>query len=149
MLQKHTVCYCKDNSGAKFMKILNLYGGAFRRYAYFGDMVRTLPKKVKGTPHHIIRKSRYKKVKKRGKYLSLIISTKWKKSRPDGTWIRSSCNNMFNFSAPLVYGPHKKTDHIPILMGSRIFIGLPREIEQTEWGRKKYKRVLYFVNECY
>ncbi len=90
MLFVHSVARTSDNSGARRMKILTVYGGSSRKYAVLGDMVKSVPRSLIKVPQYQIRHSKYKKVKKKGKYFSLIISVKRKTFRGDGTSVRRS-----------------------------------------------------------
>lgn len=81
MIQQQTILKVADNSGAKTVKCIKVLGGFKKRYAKLGDVIivsiQTLRKKSK----------KISKVKKGSVYKSLIIKTKKKQKKKDGSTI--------------------------------------------------------------
>lgn len=81
MIQQQTILKVADNSGAKTVKCIKVLGGFQKRYAKLGNIivvsVQKLRKKSKKTS----------KVKKGGVYKALIIKTKAKQKKKDGSTI--------------------------------------------------------------
>lgn len=79
MIQQQTILKVADNSGAKTVKCIKVLGGFQKRYAKIGSVivvsVQKLRKKSKKTS----------KVKKGGVYKALIIKTKTKQKKKDGS----------------------------------------------------------------
>lgn len=78
MIQQQTIVKVSDNSGAKTAKCIKVLGGFKRKYAYVGDIVVVSIQKLKN-------KSGTSKVKKGEVYKALIIKTKMKTKKKDGT----------------------------------------------------------------
>lgn len=81
MIQQQTILKVSDNSGAKTVKCIKILGGVKKRYAKLGNViivsVQKLRKKSKKTS----------KVKKGSVYKALIIKTKKKQKKKDGSTI--------------------------------------------------------------
>lgn len=81
MIQQQTILKVSDNSGAKTVKCIKILGGVKKRYAKLGNIiivsVQKLRKKSKKTS----------KVKKGSVYKALIIKTKKKQKKKDGSTI--------------------------------------------------------------
>lgn len=83
MIFSRTILTVRDNSGAKYVKALSLWGNAYRTYGRLGDTMLVVPKKLRR------RMKRAKSmVQKRKKYVGLIISTVWNTRRRDGSFIK-------------------------------------------------------------
>lgn len=79
MIQQQTVLRVYDNSGAKTVKCIKVLGGFKRKYAYLGDIVIVSVQQLR---------NRWKltsKVQKGEIYKALIIRTKTKYKKKDGT----------------------------------------------------------------
>lgn len=79
MIQQQTILKVADNSGAKTVKCIKVLGGFKKKYAKLGSIIvvaiQKLRKKSKKTS----------KVKKGGVYRALIIKTKNKQKKKDGS----------------------------------------------------------------
>jgi len=79
MIQQETILKVADNSGAKTVKCIKVFGGFKKRYARLGDIiaisVRQLRNKSKNTS----------KVLKGGVYRALVIRTKKQFKKKDGS----------------------------------------------------------------
>ncbi len=106
MIQMQTRLRVADNSGAKEVQCIKVLGGSKRRTASIGDIIVVSVKDA--LPNS--------KVKKGDVAKAVIVRTKHKVARPDGSWIRFDDN-----SAVLI-----KPDKEPV--GTRIFGPVAREL---------------------
>lgn len=94
MIFSRTIIKIVDNSGAKYVKALAFLGDGVRYYAKLGENVLVVPKKIK-------RKTKHNKgaIKKRKKYLGLIVATRWNTRRRDGSfiWFQQSAAVLYDF----------------------------------------------------
>lgn len=86
MIQQQTILKVADNSGGKTVKCIKVLGGCKKKYAKLGSIivvsVQKLRKKSKNTS----------KVKKGKVYKALIIKTKTKQKKKDGSTIYFNIN---------------------------------------------------------
>ena len=106
MIQMQTRLNVADNTGAKEVMCIKVLGGSHRRYASIGDVIVCSVKEA--LPNS--------KVKKGDVVKAVIVRSKSKLRRVDGTYIRFDDN-----SAVLV-----KADNEPV--GTRIFGPVAREL---------------------
>ena len=111
MIQMQTRLHVADNSGARELMCIKVLGGSQRRYASIGDVIVCSVKDA--LPNS--------KVKKGDVVKAVIVRTKSKMRRQDGTYIRFDDN-----SAVLV-----KTDNEPV--GTRIFGPVARELREKDF----------------
>ena len=79
MIQQQTILKVSDNSGAKTVKCIKVLGGFQKKYAKLGSIIIVSVQKLR-------KKSRKNsKVKKGGVYKALIIRTKNKQKKKDGS----------------------------------------------------------------
>jgi large subunit ribosomal protein L14 len=110
MVQTQTLLKIIDNSGAKSVQCIKTLGGFRRKYAYIGDTVITTIKKIRS-------KNKLKsKVKKGEIFSAIIIRTKFKQLRKDGSFL------FFNENTCVLIDKQKK----PI--ATRIFGSIPKEL---------------------
>ena len=79
MIQQQTILKVSDNSGAKFVKCIKVLGGFKRKFAFTGDVIVVSVLKLRNKSKH------NSKVKKGEVYKALIIKTKAKQTRKDGS----------------------------------------------------------------
>jgi len=140
MIQVESRLKAADNAGAITFKCIRVFGGFKRRYAKLGEMVgsvaqmrriysadtdkKILAKKVKKK-----RKQKSKKVKPNIRpYLTLLVSTKKRMNRKDGSYVKFDENRVLTFSEPTRFGPAGKSTMIPNFLGSRVFGPICREL---------------------
>lgn len=111
MIQMQTRLKVADNSGAKEVMCVKVLGGSKRRTADVGDIIVVSIKDA--TPQS--------KVKKGDVAKAVIVRTKSKLRRPDGSYIRFDDN-----SAVLI-----KPDNEPV--GTRIFGPVARELRAKQF----------------
>jgi large subunit ribosomal protein L14 len=84
MIQKNTILKPIDSCGVYKVKVFHLYKGSQGRLAFSGDFVKVSAKIVK--PENPI--------KKKSKHRSIIIKTKYKNMRSDGSFIKFKNNSL-------------------------------------------------------
>ncbi len=113
MIQMQTKLLVADNSGARKLQTIKVLGGSKRKYARVGDVVVVSVKEA--NPNS--------KVKKGEVARAVIVRTKYRIGRADGTYIRFDEN-----SAVLI-----DKNNEPI--GNRIFGPVARELRQKGFSR--------------
>ncbi|MYB35641.1 MAG: 50S ribosomal protein L14 [Gammaproteobacteria bacterium] len=113
MIQMQSMLSVADNSGARKVMCIKVLGGAKRRYARIGDIIKITIKEA--MPNS--------RVKKGDVYDAVIVRTKSGVRRPDGSLIRFDRN-----SAVLLNNAHQ-----PI--GTRIFGPVTRELRSEKFMR--------------
>lgn len=83
MIFSRTILSVKDNSGARYVKAIAVWGNVYRPYGRLCDTMLVVPKKLKRK----IKRTR-SNIQKRKKYIGLILTTAWNTRRRDGTFIR-------------------------------------------------------------
>lgn len=79
MIQQQTILKVADNSGAKTVKCIKVLGGFQKKYAKLGSIIVVSVQKLRKKSKKI------SKVKKGGVYKALIIRTKTKQKKKDGS----------------------------------------------------------------
>lgn len=115
MIQHRTMLQVADNSGAKLLQVIHVYGGSKRTYGYLGDIVLCTIKKV--MPNSQFKKGDLVKV--------VLVRAKKETRRKDGSYIR------FSENAGVVLENDK--DKNPI--GTRIFGPIAREVKEREFQK--------------
>ncbi len=119
MIQMQTLLYVADNSGAKKLMCISVLGGAGRRYANIGDVIRVSVKEA-------IPNSR---VKKGEVYYAVVVRTRSGIQRADGSVIR------FDSNAAVLLNPQKQ------IVGTRVSGPVTREL------RKSFMRIISLAPE--
>jgi len=113
MIQLRSILKPADNTGAKKLRVIHLYGGFKRRFSYLGDVVQAV---VDGSePTGIVKDKEMVKV--------LVVRTKKEFRRPDGSYIR------FDDNAGVIIDK----DGNP--RGTRIFGPIAREIKEKGYAK--------------
>ena len=107
MVQHRTMLVVADNTGAKKLQIIGVFGGYKKRYAVIGDLVKAVVKEA--VPHAAVKKSDVVDV--------VIVRTRKEYRRPDGTYIR------FDENAGVIVDKATKEPK-----GTRIFGPVTREL---------------------
>ncbi|HKM11504.1 MAG: 50S ribosomal protein L14 [Bacilli bacterium] len=115
MIQKETNLVVADNSGARSVRVFNIYGGGNRKSASIGDVVLCAVKVA--TPHA--------KVKKSDVVRAIIVRTKKAIQRADGSTIA------FDDNAVVIVNE----DGSPV--GTRVFGPVARELREKGEGAMK------------
>jgi large subunit ribosomal protein L14 len=115
MVQHRTILKAADNSGAKALEVVHIFGGSQRRFGYIGDVLNCV---VMGASSiGTVKDSQIVKV--------VLVRTRKEKRRPDGSFIRFSDN------AGVVID--NADDKNPI--GTRIFGPIAREVKDKGFSK--------------
>jgi large subunit ribosomal protein L14 len=115
MVQNRTILRVADNSGAKALVVIHVFGGSQRRYGYIGDVLNCV---VAGASSiGTVKDSQIVKV--------VLVRTRKEKRRSDGSFIRFSDN------AGVVID--NATDKNPI--GTRVFGPIAREVKDKGFSK--------------
>jgi len=115
MVQHRSMLEVADNSGAKLLQVIQVYGGSRRRYGRIGDILGCTVKKV--LPHT--------QFKKGDKVKAVLVRSKKEYKRQDGTYIR------FSENAAVVI----ENEKTKIPMGTRIFGPIAREVKDAGFAK--------------
>lgn len=113
MIQKESMLEVADNSGAKKLLVINMFGGSRRRYARIGDVVKVAVKRA--IPGGTVKKSEVKD--------AVIVRTRKEFRREDGSYIR------FDDNAAVIIDKDKQP------VGTRIFGPVARELRTAGFGK--------------
>ena len=115
MIQHKTLLTVADNTGAKQMYVIHIYGGFKRKIARLGDICRCVVKIA--NPNGMVKKS--------DQVLAVIVRTKKEFRRRDGSYIRFDDN-----AGVIIDNPQDKNPK-----GTRIFGPLAREIKDLGFNK--------------
>lgn len=115
MVQHRTILTAADNSGAKALEVVHIFGGSQRKFGYIGDVLNCV---VKGA-------SSIGTVKDSAIVKVVLVRTRKEKRRSDGSFIRFSDN------AGVVID--NVTDKNPI--GTRVFGPIAREVKDRGFSK--------------
>lgn len=111
MIQQESVIKIADNSGAKRLLVIRVLGGSHRKWAHIGDVVvGTVKDALPGAP-----------VKKGDKVKAVIVRTKKRKKRGDGSAIS------FDENAGVLINEQNNP------RGTRIFGPVARELRERNY----------------
>jgi large subunit ribosomal protein L14 len=111
MVQEYTRLNVADNTGAKKVMCIRIYGGSGRRFASVGDIIMVAVKQA--MPNSSIKKG--------DKSKAVIVRTKKEKRRKDGSYIRFDEN-----AAVLINDANEPK-------GTRIFGPVARELREKQF----------------
>lgn len=111
MIQPRSILEVADNSGAKKVQCIKVFGGFHRKYARIGDIIMVSVKEALPDSN----------IKKGDKAKAVVVRTKKEFRRPDGSYIR------FDQNAVVLINAQKE----PI--GTRIFGPVARELRWKEF----------------
>ncbi len=115
MIQHRTMLKSADNSGAKILQVIHVFGGSKRKFGYIGDVLNCVVKQA--IPTGQVKESEIVKV--------VLVRTRKEYRRSDGSYVRFSDN------AGVVIDNIK--DKNP--RGTRIFGPIPREIRDKGFAK--------------
>lgn len=113
MIQHRTILTVADNSGAKSLMVIQIFGGSKRKFGYIGDILNCVVKQA--SPVGQVKESEIVKV--------ILVRARKESKRADGSYIRFSDN-----AAVLIDNPKDKNPR-----GTRIFGPIAREIRDKEF----------------
>lgn len=115
MIQRRTSLTVADNSGARHMVVIHIYGSSKRRFASLGDIVQCVVKKA--DPVGIVKDDELVKV--------VVARTHKEFRRPDGSYIRFDDN-----AGIIIDNPDDKNPR-----GTRIFGPVARELKDRGFNK--------------
>ena len=115
MVQHRTMLTVADNTGAKILQVIQIYGGSQHKFGYIGDILGCVVKKA--LPHG--------QVKKGDKVKVVLVRARKETKRQDGTYIRFSEN-----AGVIIENPESKNP-----VGSRIFGPIAREVKDRGFAK--------------
>jgi len=124
MVRKETNFVVADNSGAKAVRCIHVYGSTGKDVAYIGDLVKCAVKKVDPSGQ----------VKKGDVVVCLVVRTTKEYRREDGSYIRFDDNAVVLIKSV--------DDATPI--GSRIFGPIARELRSY---KEEYAKIISLAQE--
>ena len=111
MVQQQSILKVADNTGAKEIMCIRCLGGSHRKYAKIGDVIVASVKSA--TPGGVVKKGEVVK--------AVVVRTKNKTRRPDGSYVR------FDENAAVII----REDKTP--RGTRIFGPVARELRDHDY----------------
>lgn len=115
MIQLRSVLQVADNSGAKKLRVIQVYGGSKRKFGYVGDVVMA----------SVIAADAKGNVKKGEKVRAVIVRTAKEKRRNSGEYIR------FDDNAAVVI----ESLNNPVPLGTRVFGPIAREVKERGFAK--------------
>ena len=108
MIQHRSMLTVADNSGARLLQVIHIFGGSQRRKGGIGDVINAVVKQA--NPHGAVKDGEIVK--------AVVVRTRKEQKRTDGSYVRFSDN-----AAVLIDNPKDKNPR-----GTRIFGPIAREV---------------------
>lgn len=115
MIQHRSMLKAADNSGAKILQVIHIFGGSKRKFGYIGDIMNCVVKEA--APHGTVKDSEIVK--------AVLVRSRKEYRRKDGSYVRFSDN------AAVVIDNMK--DKNP--KGTRIFGPIAREVRDKGFAK--------------
>lgn len=115
MIQHRSILTVADNSGAKSLMVIHIFGGSKRKYGYIGDVLNCVVKQAMPTGQ----------VKDGEIVKAVLVRARKENKRSDGSYIRFSDN-----AAVLIDNPKDRNPR-----GTRIFGPIAREIKDKGFSK--------------
>ena len=115
MIQLRSVLLVADNSGARKLRVIQVYGGSKRRFGFVGDIV--MASVINADPNSA--------VKKGSKVQAVIVRTRKEKRRASGEYVR------FDNNAAVIITGREQLDPI----GTRVFGPIAREVKERGFSK--------------
>jgi large subunit ribosomal protein L14 len=115
MIQLRSVLNVADNSGAKKLRVIQVFGGSKRRFGGVGDIVSA----------SVITSSSEGSVKKGEKVKAVIVRTRKESRRENGSYIR------FDDNACVTIAARNSVDPV----GTRVFGPVAREVKNVGFAK--------------
>ena len=115
MIQHRSILNAADNSGAKRLLVIHIFGGSKRKFGYIGDVLNCVVKEA----------SSVGQVKESEIVKAVLVRTRKEYRRFDGSYIRFSDN-----AAVLIDNPKDKNPR-----GTRIFGPIAREVKNKGFAK--------------
>ncbi len=115
MIQHRSVLKVADNTGAKRIRVIHIFGGSKRKFGYVGDTVSA----------SVIDAEKNSNLKKGEKVHAVVVRTRKERRRDTGEYIR------FDDNAVVIVESRNK----PIPLGTRVFGPIAREVKRRGYNR--------------
>lgn len=115
MIQHRSMLKVADNSGARVLQVIHIFGGSKRRFGYIGDILNCVVKEA--IPTGQVKEGEIVKV--------VLVRSRKEFKRKDGSYIRFSDN-----AGVLIDSPKDKNPR-----GTRIFGPVAREIRDKGFAK--------------
>ncbi|RJQ38717.1 50S ribosomal protein L14 [Candidatus Microgenomates bacterium] len=115
MIQQRTILTVADNSGAKNLVVIHIFGGSKRKFGYIGDVLNCVVKEASSTGQ----------VKDSEMVKAVLVRARKERRRPDGSYIRFSDN-----AAVLIDNAKDKNPR-----GTRVFGPVAREVKNKGFAK--------------
>jgi len=115
MIQLRSVLSVADNSGARKIRVIQVYGGSKRRFGYVGDIV--IGSVIDADPNSAVKKGSLVR--------AVIVRTKKEKRRFSGEYIR------FDDNAAVIIEARDKQEPV----GTRVFGPVAREVKENGFSK--------------
>lgn len=115
MIQLRSVLRVADNSGARKIRVIQVYGGSRRRFGYVGDLVSA----------SVIEAEPQSSLPKGSKVKAVIVRTRKEKRRVSGEYVR------FDDNAVVIVESRKNFDPV----GTRVFGPIAREVKERGFSK--------------
>ena len=111
MIQHRSILKVADNSGAKSLMVIHIFGGSKRKFGYLGDVLNCVVREA--NPEGTVKDSELVKV--------VLVRTRKEQKRADGSYVRFSDN-----AGVLIDNTKDKNP-----VGTRIFGPVAREVKEA------------------
>ena len=115
MIQLRSVLNIADNSGAKKIRVIQVYGGSRRRFGYVGDMVSA----------SVIDADKNSNIPKGTVVRAVIVRTRKEKRRASGEYVR------FDDNAAVIVESRTRPEPV----GTRVFGPVAREVKNNGFDK--------------
>jgi len=115
MIQLRSTLRVADNSGAKKLRVIQVYGGSHRRFGSLGDVVIA----------SVIEADAQSQIKKGEKVRAVVVRTRKEKRRKSGEYVR------FDDNAAVIVQARKTPDPV----GTRVFGPIAREVKEMGFNK--------------
>ena len=115
MIQHRTMLTVADNSGAKILQVIHIFGGSRRKFGYIGDVLNCVVKQA--IPTGQVKDSEIVKV--------VLVRSRKEYKRADGSYVRFSDN-----AGVLIDNAKDKNPR-----GTRIFGPIAREVRERGFAK--------------
>lgn len=115
MVQLRSILLAADNSGARTLSVIHVFGGSSRKFGRIGDIINCVVKEA--VPHGQVKDGEIVK--------AVIVRTRKEHKRADGSYVRFSDN-----AAVVIDNPKDKNPR-----GTRIFGPIAREVRDKGYTK--------------
>mgnify|MGYP001589440703 CR=1 FL=1 len=115
MIQLRTLLTAADNSGAKVLSVIHVFGGSKRKFGHIGDVINCVVKQANPTGQ--VKDSEIGK--------AVVVRTRKEYRRKDGSYIRFSDN-----AAVVIDNPKDKNPR-----ATRVFGPIAREVKEKGFAK--------------